>query len=116
MLFAQLSAAPPPFFPPWYFWLFVLATVISVLSFVTLIVYLNLSADTERLRHERETAPRLVEVMLVQRKMSPEEIEQVLASYGQMNTFWNRVRRFFLNSNAGLKPSMQCKADKADIC
>jgi hypothetical protein len=113
MFFAQLTAAPP-FFPPWYFWLFVLATVISVLSFLALIVYLNLSADTERLRHERETAARLVEVMLVQRKMSPEEIEQVLASYGQMNTFWNRVRRYFSISSTSSKPDLTRNVGKAD--
>jgi hypothetical protein len=95
MFSPPLLLAAEPFFPPWYFWLFVFSTVIAVFTGIVVIVYLNLAADTERLRHERETAARLIEVMLVQRKMTPEEIDQVLGSYRELNTFWQRFKRLF---------------------
>ena len=89
------QAAAVPFFPPWYFWLFVLATVTIVLSAIIVIVYLNVSAETERRRYDRETAARLIEVLVIQRKMSSDEVEQILNCYWQLGTFWYRFSRWF---------------------
>lgn len=111
MLLAQTATAADVFFPPWYFWLFVLATVIVVLSAVLAIVYLNLSAETERRRHDRETAARLIEIMVVQRKMSPDEVEQILNSYWQLGNFWHRFRRWFVALGKGPDTKLPTKAE-----
>ena len=95
MLFAQAQLPPQPFFPPWYFWVFVLGTVLVVFTAIVLIVYLSLQAETQRRLHERETAARLIEVLVVQRKMSAGEVEQILDSYWRLGTFWYRFSRWF---------------------
>jgi hypothetical protein len=93
MLIAQ--AAPEVFFPPMYFWLFVLATLVIVFGGIATIVYVCVTAETQRQMHERETAARLIEVMIVQRKMSADEIEQVLNSYNRKGNLWQRISRWF---------------------
>lgn len=104
MELAQI-AAPEMFFPPWYFWLINLATVIVIFSAVTTIVYLNIRAGTERRMHEREIAARLIETLVVQRKMSADEVERILDSYWQLGTFWHRFRRWFAPSPTSPTPS-----------
>ncbi|WP_254512835.1 hypothetical protein [Anatilimnocola floriformis] len=91
--------AQAPFFPPWYFWLFVFSLVVVIAGTIIVIVYLNVSAETERRRNDRETAARLIEVMVVQRKMSPEEVEQILNCYWQPGSFWSRFHRWFSRAN-----------------
>ena len=95
MLLAQITPPPTPFFPPWYFWLFVLALVITIVSFIVVLVYVTTRADNERRIKEREMAAHLIEVMLTQRKMSPAEIDQVLNSYWRLGSFWHRFRSWF---------------------
>ena len=92
-LLAQ-AAAPTPFFPPWYFWLFVFSVVVAVLTGFVSLVFVVKRAETEKRVREREIAARLIEVMLTQRKMSPAEIDQVLSSYWRMGTFWYRFQRW----------------------
>lgn len=98
MLLAQTLLAAEVFFPPWYFWLFVLATVTVVFTAIITMIYLTLQAETQRRVHERETTARLIETLLVQRKMSADEIEQVLDSYWRLGTFWYRFSRWFVRS------------------
>ncbi len=112
MLLAQARIASEVFFPPWYFWLFVLAVVVVVFAAIVTIVFLTLSAETERRRHDRETAARLIEVMALQRKMSPQEIEQVLNSYWQLGTFWHRFSRWFARRKDEPQTGLVTKAQK----
>ena len=103
MLLAQAPIPPETFFPPWYFWLFVLAVITIVFAGIATIVYLCTTAETQRQQHERETAARLMEVMIVQRKMSADEIEQVLCCYYRSGTVLSRISRWFKRS--GLAPA-----------
>ena len=103
MLFAAEPMAEA-FFPPWYFWLFVLAMVSVIFAGIATIVYLVTTAETQRQQHERETAARLLEVMIVQRKMTADEIEQIFCSYYRTNNVWNRITRWFKHPD-GLRAS-----------
>lgn len=97
-MFAKIvvgGAASAPFFPPWYFWVFVLAVVITIASAVVALVFVTKRAESEQRIKERELAAHLIEVMLTQRKMSPAEIDQVLSSYWRLGTFWHRFRHWF---------------------
>jgi hypothetical protein len=93
-MFLAAPAAAPTFFPPWYFWLFVFATVVVVCCMIVFIVYLNVRAETERRIHEDEAVARLMETMIVQRKMSAQEIEQVIDSYRQLGGCWHYLQRW----------------------
>ena len=95
MLIAASQLAGETFFPPWYFWLFVLAVVAVIFTGLATIVYFVVSAETQRQQHARETSARLLEVMIVQRKMSADEIEQVLSSYYRSGTIWSRINCWF---------------------
>jgi|GEM_PF-4686101 len=95
MFFAQVAVPPEAFFPPWYFWMFVLAVIVVIFAGIATIVYLCTTAETQRQQHERETAARLLEVMIVQRKMSADEIEQIFCSFYRSGTVWNRISRWF---------------------
>ena len=104
MLLAQVQVAAETFFPPWYFWVFVLATLVVVFAGIATIVYLCTTAETQRQQHERETAARLMEVMIVQRKMSADEIDQVLCSYYRSGSVFSRISRWFNRTRTGNAP------------
>jgi hypothetical protein len=89
MLLAQASAA----FPPFSFWLITLALVMVMATATVKLVDCVKRADCAQRIKERELAAHLVEVMLVERKFSPEEIEQVLQSYQRLGTLWSWLPR-----------------------
>ncbi len=103
MLFAQTSA---PFFPPLYFWLFVLGVVITAASAFIALIFVVKRADNERRIKERELAAHLVEVMLTQRNMSPAEIDQVLNSYLRVGSYWHRFRQWFSPARASVSTTV----------
>lgn len=109
MLLAQPLLAAEVFFPPWYFWLFVLALVTVIFTAIVTMVYLNLQAETRRRVHDRETAARLIETLVVQRNMSADEVEQVLDSYWRLGTFWYRFSRWFAPSKTQPTTKMHSK-------
>ena len=80
-----LAQAQPVFFPPWYFWVFVLGVVLVVIGgLVTMIVSLKRAECALRIK-ERELAAHLMEVML----------QQVLNSYWRLGSFWGRFRQLW---------------------
>jgi hypothetical protein len=82
---------PAPFFPPWYFWLFVLGVVVVLTSgLVTMIVCVVRANCHQRVR-ERELAARLLEVMVREQGLAPVEIERVIQAYWRRGSFWRRM-------------------------
>jgi hypothetical protein len=80
-----------PFFPPWYFWLFVFAVVaVAVGGLVTMIVSVTKLNCDQRVR-ERELAARLIEMLVREQGLAPVEIERLIQVYSRRGSFWWRL-------------------------
>jgi hypothetical protein len=86
----MLAAAP--FFPPWYFWVFVFRVVLVVVTgLVTMIIGVTRINCAQRVR-ERELAARLMEAMIQDRDLAPVEIERLINAYWRLGSFWGRFQ------------------------
>lgn len=93
-----LAQSHTPFFPPWYFWVFVFAVVLVVVGGIVFLIVSIKRAEMALRIKERELAAHLMEVMLREQHLSPAEIEQVLDSYWRLGSFWGRFRRLWIKA------------------